>query len=131
MDFLESVRRDGRTLLTRNTLLVKRNIVREIEYLMVCHDHFRDQLVQVIRHFRLTAEGSGKRCARCNITLEKTSRDSVARIVPYYVAAKHLNFSRCPSCCRVYWPATHSRSMKGEIHRLLERARSETPAEIE
>ena len=119
---IERAAREGRVLLTRDRLLLKRRKVRRLTRLMVGHDGFRDQLVQVIRAFSLDRVRAGTRCACCNLPLEPVSREAVRAVVPFFVAATQSDFKRCPACRRVYWPATHRRHMADEIDELFKRA---------
>jgi uncharacterized protein with PIN domain len=52
------------------------------------------------------------RCAVCNTTLERVSREDVASRVPPYVVRTQTDFRRCPGCGRVYWPGTHVDGMR-------------------
>lgn len=112
----------NRILLTRNTrLLLFRSII-NCEYLFIEHDHFRDQLLQIVTEYDLKCEIIGKICVRCNRFLEETSKASIERIIPAYVAYKHNHFLRCAECGRVYWPATHKTSIIEEITEVFKRA---------
>ena len=58
------------------------------------------------------------RCLDCNRPLEAVARDAVAGSVPPYVLDTAPRFHRCPSCRRLYWPATHHAQMARELAEL-------------
>ena len=47
------------------------------------------------------------RCIRCNRPLVEAKRGEVKGEVPEHVFLSHDEFTRCPSCGRIYWPGTH------------------------
>ena len=105
---------EGRTVLTRNTRLARHPPPPHC--VLVIDDEFRAQLRQVIGACGLTSTPAFlHRCARCNTQLDELPRD-VARVrVPPYVWATQPCFAHCPTCDRVYWPATHVERMRREI----------------
>jgi len=108
-------RREGRVILTRDTLLIRRREVRD-NYFFVRDDGYRDQLRQVVAHFRIDpAEGLFTRCVRCNEPLTEVAKPLVAGKVPPYVYQTQESFGSCARCGRIYWNATHWEEM--EKHR--------------
>lgn len=98
---------EGRIILTRDTLLVKRRKARENSFL-VKGDHLPDQLRQVVRRFAI--EPSARllsRCLLCNRELQGVEKESLLGRVPDYVFRTEEHFHQCPACGRIYWPATH------------------------
>ena len=67
------------------------------------------QLRQVTRDLSLTPASATRfsRCDRCNVVVEPIDKAAVAKRVPPYVFQTQARFTRCPSCERIYWPATH------------------------
>ena len=109
-------RAENRLILTRDHGLKKKQ---PPDYLFIESDHYREQLRQVIRACRLNPlDKAFTRCLECNIVLERRFKPSVERIVPPYVLATQENFSWCPKCQRVYWPATHHQRMVEELKSL-------------
>ncbi len=103
--------REGRLLLTRDTALVGRRLLRRTgaRFLLVESNDPDEQLEQVLRDLRLTA-GRRRllgRCLRCNERTLRVERRDVEALVPPYVLQTQRRFSRCPSCRRIYWRATH------------------------
>lgn len=116
----ELVRRaaaEGRILLTRNSRLVRRRGLPP--HVFVQSDDFRAQLRQVIDACGLGAAAAFLvRCSRCNTPLERMQRSEACASVPAYVCETQASFARCPSCARIYWPATHVERMRRELARL-------------
>lgn len=109
----------GRLILTRDTLLVRRRGARDNHFL-VEGDHFRDQLRQVVGHFRIEpAAGFLSRCLECNTMLEAIDREEVRHRIPPYVYESQAEFRICPRCSRIYWAGTHRERMVAEIEKLL------------
>jgi uncharacterized protein with PIN domain len=107
--------REGRVILTRDTLLIQRKEVRD-NYFFVCGDSYQDQLRQVVAHFRIDpAEGLFTRCVRCNELLEEVPKPRVAGKVPPFVFRTQRSFGSCARCGRIYWKGTHWEEM--ERHR--------------
>ena len=108
-------RREGRVILTRDTLLIRRREVRD-NHFFVQGDSCRDQLRQVVAHFRIDpSEGFFTRCVRCNEPLTEVDRLLVSGKVPPHVYRTQESFGSCACCGRIYWKGTHREEM--ERHR--------------
>jgi uncharacterized protein with PIN domain len=59
------------------------------------------------------------RCIECNTPLVDAARDEVKAEVPEHVFLSHDEFTKCPSCGRIYWPGTHVERMDERISELL------------
>lgn len=106
-------RREGRTILTRDTRLVRaRNLP---PYVFVTSDHFREQLRQVAAAVPLERAGAFSRCLDCNRPLVRLDREAARTRVPPYVFETQPQFWTCPGCRRPYWPATHHARMREEL----------------
>jgi len=114
---LAAARREGRVLLTRDTRLMKRKDLPP--HLFIKSDHFREQLKQVIGHFKVKIDrGVFGRCIECNLATVSVAKDGVAGKVPPYVFTTQETFSRCPSCGKIYWRATHYDHVRSELAKL-------------
>ena len=115
---LRHAREQERILLTRDTRLLRR---RELPaHLFVTADDHREQLRQVLAHFQIAAEFRLlTRCSLCNAELEPIDANLTRHRVPPYVFASQRVFRRCPTCDRIYWPATHVERIKAELRTLL------------
>ena len=110
---IRSARREGRIVLTRDRVMVRRN---PPNYLLVESDLFREQLKQVVAVFGIDPfKDAFTRCVECNSLLQPLPRESVREKVPPYVFETQERFSLCQGCQRIYWPATHQERMLAEL----------------
>ncbi len=119
-ELIKRALREGRIILTRDTLLVKRRAVRGA-VLFIKGDHLEEQLQQVVTNYRPRKDHLLTRCLGCNTILEDIDRDSIKGRVPEYVYATQERFAMCPSCRRIYWAGTHREEMLSRLKRLLPR----------
>ena len=105
---VDCARREGRTLITRDTRLVRRRDLPP--HVFVTSDHFREQLA-----VRLGEAGVLGRCLDCNAILAGLPREQVQGRVPAFVWETAEQFLTCPRCHRVYWPATHREHVLREL----------------
>jgi len=113
---VRAARTEDRLILTRDRGLKKRQ---PPDFLFIESDHYREQLRQVIQACGLSRlDKPFTRCLECNVILQPRSKMSVEKIVPPYVFSTQDNFSWCPKCRRVYWPATHHQRMVEELREL-------------
>jgi hypothetical protein len=105
-ELLAVAARETRTLLTRDTSLLKRRAVGP--HLLIRFDAPRKQLRQVVEEFGLDTEQLlFSRCLICNDPVVRVDKQKVAGKVPEYTYATQEAFSRCPRCGRIYWAGTH------------------------
>jgi uncharacterized protein with PIN domain len=113
---IRAARAENRVILTRDGRLKQKQ---PPPYILIESDHFREQLRQVITQCRLDPEQKPfSRCLECNTALEPRPKASVEEIVPAYVFATQEQFSACPQCRRIYWPATHHERIVAELRSL-------------
>ena len=113
---IRAARAEGRLILTRDRRLKHKQ---PPEFVFIESDHYRDQLRQVVRAYRLELAGKQfTRCLRCNCLLEIRPKETVERLVPGYVFTTQEKFSWCSQCRRVYWAATHQQKMVEELGKI-------------
>ena len=119
---VSQARDEARTLLTKNTKLYKKSEGLPVLFLEA-NDPFR-QLREVVHYFRLTIKDDllFSRCLLCNTLLEQIDPQEAHGKVPDYIYHNHREFSRCPSCRKVYWQGTHYGHMRKMVERLEEAA---------
>jgi uncharacterized protein with PIN domain len=108
-------RQSGRTVITRNRLLVER--LKGQGFLLVS-EHLGDQIRQVVGRVGWERCDPFSRCSVCNVGLTPVARESAQGRVPDYVYRYHDRFAACPVCGRYYWRGTHCNAMRREIDRL-------------
>lgn len=103
--------REDRTLLTRDVGVLKHRSVVRGYYLRDAEP--ARQVVDVLRRFDLgLASSPFSRCLRCNTPLTRVGKDRVAHILPARARERYDEFSRCPTCGRVYWKGSHYDRMR-------------------
>jgi len=117
---VERAVREGRRILTRDTLLIKRRRIKG-GYIFIESDSIGDQLRQISALFGTGFERVLTRCLRCNSLLEDAPRSGIEDKVPPYVYNTQEKFMRCPRCERIYWAGTHKEKMLQALSRLLGR----------
>jgi len=102
---------EDRVLLTRDVGVLKHGIVMRGYFLRETQP--ARQLVEVLRNFDLvTSAGPFTRCLRCNSRLHVVAKDRVEQLLPARTRERYREFSRCPTCGRVYWQGSHYSRMK-------------------
>jgi uncharacterized protein len=113
---IRAARAENRLILTRDRGLKQKQ---PPPYLFIESDHYRDQLRQVVSQCGLKlGDDLFTRCIECNTLLQSKPRESLEKVVPPYVFSSQEKFFSCPTCRRVYWPATHHQRMLEELTKL-------------
>ena len=113
---IRAARSEDRLILTRDRRLKQKQ---PPPFVLIESDHYRDQLRQVIGHCGIhVGENVFSRCVECNAVLQARARDEVESLVPAYVYSSQTEFSFCPICRRIYWPATHREKMLEQLRNL-------------
>jgi len=107
---------EERTVLTRDRRLVLRRVLRE-RHLLIASEVVEEQVRQVVTELSLAPrpEDLFSRCLRCNVRLEEVPAVEARRRVPPYVARTQDHYRRCPSCRRIFWPASHVHRMRRRL----------------
>lgn len=102
---------EDRVLLTRDVGVLKHSIVLRGYFLRETQS--ARQLVEVLRHFDLvTGAAPFTRCLRCNTRLHVVAKDRVQHLLPARTRECYREFSRCPTCSRIYWRGSHYSRMR-------------------
>lgn len=110
-------RRQGRIILTRDTRVLRQKDAPPLIFIQ--HDHFRDQLEQVIATCHLdSVTHLFTRCGECNDLLTEMNKEAVRDQVPEYVWQTQSEFHQCPGCRRLYWSATHKEHVMAELRQM-------------
>jgi uncharacterized protein len=113
---IRAARAENRLILTRDRGLKQKQ---PPPYLFIESDHYRDQLRQVVSQCGLElGDELFTRCIECNTLLESRAKETLEKVVPPYVFSSQEKFFACPTCRRVYWPATHHQRMLEELKNL-------------
>lgn len=113
---IRAARAENRLILTRDRGLEQKQ---PPPFLFIESDHYRDQLRQVVGQCALKlADDLFTRCIECNTVLQSRRKETLEHAVPPYVFSSQEKFFSCPSCRRIYWPATHHQKMLEELRNL-------------
>ncbi len=97
---------EKRILLTRDRLLLMRAKLECGSYVRATDP--KSQIGEVIHRFALREVVRPlTRCLECNGELEPATREEAKGQIPDPVWQHHEDFSRCPSCHRIYWKGSH------------------------
>ena len=110
--------REGRIALTRDRELLKR---RELTHGCFVHALKPEQQAAEIFQ-RLDLARSARPfslCLECNAPLRPIDKADVAHRLPADVRARHVRFSTCDQCQRVFWEGSHWQRMQAIVTRLL------------
>jgi uncharacterized protein with PIN domain len=110
-------RSEKRIILTRDRGLLKRKIATH-GYCLRSRDPDL-QLGEVIRRFDLEEQLKPfSRCLDCNMGLEPISRELAAPLVPALVFDNYEEYTKCPSCGKIYWKGSHWESMMEKLRKI-------------
>ncbi len=108
---------EGRILLTRDTMLLKRSIVTH-----GCYLHSQDpeeQAHEILE--RLDLRESIKpftRCLDCGAFLETVDKKEIINRLEPLTKEYYNEFKRCSQCHKIYWKGSHFESIMGLLQRL-------------
>jgi len=124
---LRIAREENRTLLTRDTRLVK---VKGLQNFLLLreNDPFK-QLKTVLTKYNLYPEGRGgsqtqpcnifSRCSLCNSPLKDIPLDQARPFVPDYVNRTTAAIKKCDHCSKFYWQGTHHERLRKKLQEIL------------
>ena len=117
---VDAARGEGRTLLTRDSHIMKRRAIAsgEVKAILLQSDRVEEQLRQVVETCGLDAQRGFSLCIECNVPLQKAPREEIRDRVPPYVFRTQEEIVECPSCGKPYWRGTHWRNMRRKLARL-------------
>lgn len=117
-EIVELAQKEGRIILTKDTLLIRRKKARG-NYFLVEGNSYKDQLRQVIRHFSIDPyKDLLTRCVECNLPLVEMDKETVKDRVPEYVFMTQDKFRSCPKCGKIYWSATHKEYIMSTLNEI-------------
>lgn len=113
----ELAAREDRVVLTRDRGVLKRKAVQWGR--LVRANEPVEQARDAVRFFGLAALAAPfTRCVRCNTELAGVSKAEVLHLLQPKTKRYYQEFSRCPSCGRIYWAGSHHERMVEMFSRL-------------
>ena len=123
---LRIAKEQNRTLLTRDTRLVK---VRDVkDFLLLKENDPLEQLRTVVTQFKLlspdeiqkpVSNAIHSRCSLCNNILNDAGREEAKPHVPPYVYMTSRSFKKCPACDKYYWKGTHRKLLLEKLREIV------------
>jgi len=110
---IEIARNEGRTILTRDRLMLERKDIKNhvIKSVFIKDDSLPVQLKQLKYELNIDLRPLLKRCIECNTCLEEIKKENVRERVPPYVYGTQDYFLLCKKCGRLYWRGTHYKNI--------------------
>ena len=121
-DLVRAALAGGRIILTRDSHIASRRLVREgrLKAVLITSDNLDDQVRQVVRELGLPHDFRPfTRCLECNQPLVERTPEEVRERVPPYVFRTQTGYMECPRCHRIYWRGTHWQAMTDRLKRTL------------
>jgi uncharacterized protein with PIN domain len=112
--------REGRVLLTRDRVLLKRRAVTHGYFVRETDAH--RQLVEVLQRFEPLQITPFSRCLECNTELRAVAKPAIEQLLPATVRRHCDGFQACDGCGRVYWQGSHWRGLSRLVDAALEEA---------
>lgn len=109
---------EKRIILSTNRQLLKRK--RVVHGIFIRQGNRESQVQKIV--CSLSLKGLCKpfsRCLLCNTILKMVVKESVWERIPPNTRNHCSDFSRCPSCDRLYWKGTHYRKIRDKVDRIM------------
>ncbi len=117
-ELVRRARAEGRVVLTRDRSLAEK--APDLEVHCFQENYPALQLQEFARLFRDRAKIElFTRCAVCNGEIEEIDKTLAKDKVPPFVYKTQEKFTRCTSCGRIYWKATHRDRIELQLQELL------------
>jgi uncharacterized protein with PIN domain len=109
--------KEDRAVLSRDTQLSRFKPKLGERLIFIQSDKPLEQLKQVLEYLKLkpNKELLFSLCLLCNEPLEDVKKEEIKDKLYPYVYRTYNQFSRCPKCNRIYWPATHVDRMREKL----------------
>lgn len=116
-DLIEKALAEKRTVLTRDSRLAERKVIRDL--LLVKSENPKEQLKQVIKEKRLNSFAYlFSRCLVCNEPVFPLKKEVTRDKVPDYVYQTQDSFQQCPNCRRIYWSGSHLQNVRENLEKM-------------
>jgi uncharacterized protein with PIN domain len=122
-DMVRQALTEDRVILTRDTEIMKRRVVRNgrLKAVLLATEVPDIQIRQVLAtlglkpHFRPFT-----RCLECNELLVGKAGEDIKNRAPPHVYKTQTQYMECPRCRRIYWRGTHWEAMVRKLEKLTE-----------
>lgn len=106
---LNIARDEGRVLLTKDLVLYRKALKKEITSLYIESSNIAESLALMAKKLgiKLKFDESNTRCPLCNTLLVLIPKAEALHLTSPEVGRKYDNFWRCPKCSKVFWQGNH------------------------
>ncbi len=120
---LEMAERDGRILISRDIVLIRRAIKRGIRAYLIQSPEIIEQLKEMQKEFNIKFEPEMERCSICNSIIRRVEPEEMELIKEkeYVYPVRFENgteFWICDRCGQVYWQGKHWENIKEMVNKL-------------
>ncbi len=124
---LEVAEKEGRVLISRDRVLVRKAIKKGIKANLVQSSEIMEQLLEMQKEFDIEIEPRMDRCTLCNSAIRKAKPDDIefVRAKDYVYPAtieKVTDFWLCDNCGQVYWLGKHWENIRQSVNKLKREA---------
>jgi uncharacterized protein with PIN domain len=122
-DMVRQALAEDRVILTRDTEIMKRRVVRNgrLKAVLMASEVPDIQMHQLLAAFDIKPLFQPfTRCLECNGLLVEKAREDIENRVPPYVYKTQTQYMECPGCRRIYWRGTHWEAMVRKLKALTE-----------
>src|SRR5574341_78139 len=120
---LELAEKEGRVLLSRDRMLIRKAIKRGIAAYLIKSSDIVEQLTEMRKEFNIKSEPEMDRCSLCNSPIRKVEPGEMDTVRSKdYVYPERLKstteFWVCDKCGQVYWQGKHWENIMETVKRL-------------
>jgi uncharacterized protein with PIN domain len=120
---LELAEKEGRILVSRDRVLVRKAMKREVKAYLVQSSEIMGQLLEMKKEFYIEIEPQMDRCTLCNSTIRKAKPEEMefirAKEYVYPATIESVTeFRLCDNCGQVYWMGKHWENIMERAERL-------------
>ncbi len=117
---------EGRILISRDGVLIRRAVKRGITAYPVQSSEIMEQLKEMRKEFNIRFEPEMERCSLCNSVIRRAGPDDMELVkgkdyVYPEMIERGIEFWLCDRCGQVYWQGKHWENIKERVEKLKER----------
>ena len=118
---IEKAKKEKRVLLTRDVELYKQSIAKGAEAFLIENPDQTANLARLAKRFKfnLEVDMNTSRCPKCNGTIKRVTKATIAKKIPETTSSNYDEFWQCQSCNQIYWRGAHWK----KIDKTLEEAK--------
>jgi uncharacterized protein with PIN domain len=116
-ELIAMAEKEHRVLLTRDSELYKRALVKGIDAFYVEGRTEAEKLAELAERFdfTLTIDLKRSRCPTCNAKIRSTSKEKLVGKVEKNTFIYYDEFWKCPNCGNIYWQGAHWKGISATL----------------